>query len=89
MEARQTLHDTRRTFKAAETPTTPVQGKVIAMRGDFASVDLGDAGILTVPKAELTDPSPKYNAIVGFEPATVGASAGAPAPSRKTGRGGR
>jgi len=72
MDARQTLHDTRRTFKAAETPTTPVQGKVIAMRGDFASVDLGDAGILTVPKAELTDPAPKYNATVGFEPATVG-----------------
>jgi len=82
MDARQTLHDTRRTFKAAETPTTPVQGKVIAMRGDFASLDLGDTGILTVPKAELTDPAPKYSATVGFEPPTVGASAAAPARTR-------
>jgi hypothetical protein len=89
MDARQTLHDTRRAFKAAETPTTPVQGKVIAMRGDFASLDLGDAGILTVPKAELTDPAPKYNATVGFEPATVGATAGSPARTRTTGGRGR
>jgi hypothetical protein len=86
MDARQTLHDTRRTFTAAETPTNPVQGKVIAMRGDFASLDLGDAGILTVAKADLTDPAPKYNATVGFEPATVGATAAAPARTRATSR---
>jgi hypothetical protein len=74
MDARQTLHDARREFKAAALPTAPVQGKVIAMRGDFASLDLGEAGILTVPKIALTDPVPKYNATVGFEPSTVGAA---------------
>ena len=79
MDARQTLHDTRREFKAAETPSTLVQGKVIAMRGEFASLDLGDAGILTVPKSELTDPAPKYNTTVAFEPPKVGANSDGPA----------
>jgi hypothetical protein len=86
MDARQTMHDARREFKAAPPPTSPVQGTVIALRGDFASVDLGEAGILTVPKTELSDPAPKYNAMVSFEPPTVGAAAPSATRARAGGR---
>jgi hypothetical protein len=81
-DARQTLDNNRRTYTTADAPAGPVQGKVVALRGDFASLDLGDAGILTVPKGQLSDPAPRYNATVTYEPEDLALAAAAPSQTR-------
>jgi hypothetical protein len=83
-DARQTVEGQHRAYTAAAMPEQPVAGKVIAMRGDYVSLETQN-GVLTVAKAQLSNSAPKYAETVTFEPEGQALSA---APAAARGRGG-
>lgn len=74
LDAQQFKRDEGKEIRAIAVPTSPARGTVVAMRGDFAALDLESGETIGVPKAALTNPQPKYGDAVTFSPEGLDAS---------------
>jgi hypothetical protein len=90
LDAQQFKRDEGKEIKAIAVPSSPAKGSIIAMRGDFAALDLESGETIGVPKTSLSNPQPKYGESVTFTPEGMGSQAAEAAPAaRKNGRAGR
>ena len=84
LDAQQFKRDEGKEIKAISAPGHAISGTVVAMRGEYAALDLDTGETVGVPKNLLTNPQPKYGEAVTFTPG--GLEPGAPAPEVAVGR---
>jgi len=68
LDAQQFKRDEGKEIKAISVPANAVGGTVVAMRGDYAALDLDSGETIGVPKHMLNNPQPKYGEAVTFTP---------------------
>jgi hypothetical protein len=87
LDAQQFKRDEGKEIRTIAVPTSPAKGSVLAMRGDYAALDLESGETIGVPKMALNNPQPKYGDAVTFTPEGLGAQSIDNAPAaRKNGR---
>lgn len=87
LDAQQFKRDEGKEIRTIAVPTSPAKGSVVAMRGDYAALDLESGETIGVPKMALNNPQPKYGDAVTFTPEGLGAQSIDNAPAaRKNGR---
>lgn len=88
LDARQQAQAAGREFKVAENMGQGGKGSVFAMRGDYATVDLGDR-FATVPKTALDVPTATYGSPVTISEAAPAVEKAVATTRPRGGRGGR
>ncbi len=91
LDAQQFKRNEDTPFVPVDPPSAPTPGKVAAVRGQYAAIDIANGSTFPAPLSSLDNPTPKFGQSVTFTPAVdvalPGQSPNSPAPTKSKARG--